>query len=63
MADVPEVQVVIIDNPGVGSYDGASEAANALAMSAVGAAFLDATGKPARRMPLLPQYVKSMLRA
>ena len=63
MADVPEVEVVIIDNPGVGSYGGASEAANALAMSAVGAAFFDATGKPARRMPLLPDYVKAMLRA
>jgi nicotinate dehydrogenase subunit B len=61
MADVPEVEVVIIDNPGVGSYGGASEAANALAMSAVGAAFFDATGKPARRMPLRPDHVKAML--
>jgi CO/xanthine dehydrogenase Mo-binding subunit len=61
MADVPEVEVVIIDNPAVGSYGGASEAANALAMSAVGAAFFDATGKPARRMPLRPDHVKTML--
>ena len=63
MADVPEVEVVVIDTPGVGSYGGASEAANALAMSAVGAAFFDATGKPARRMPLRPDHVKAMLQA
>jgi CO/xanthine dehydrogenase Mo-binding subunit len=63
MADVPEVKVVIIDNPAVGSYGGASEAANALALSAVGAALLDATGKAIRRMPLRPEYVQAALRA
>lgn len=63
MADVPEVKVVILPNPGVGAYGGGSEAANALAISAVAAAFFDATGKAARRLPLRPAYVQSVLKA
>jgi CO/xanthine dehydrogenase Mo-binding subunit len=63
MADVPEIKVVILPNPAVGRYCGASEAANALAVSAVAAAFLDATGKPARRLPLKPAYIQSILKA
>ena len=61
MADVPEVNVVILDRPEVGRYGGGSEAANALVLSAVGAAFFDATGKTARRLPLKPAYVQSIL--
>ena len=63
MADVPEVKVVILPHPEVGAYGGGSEAANALAVSAIAAAFFDATGKPARRLPLKPAYVKGMLEA
>jgi molybdopterin-binding aldehyde dehydrogenase-like protein len=63
MADVPEIKVVILDNPEVGAYGGGSEAANALAVSAIAAAFFDATGKPARRLPLKPAYVQSVLKA
>ena len=62
MADVPEVEVVILGHPEVGAYGGGSEAANALALSAVAAAFFDATGKPARRLPLKAAYVQSILK-
>lgn len=63
MAEVPEIKVVILNRPEVGAYGGGSEAANALALSAVAAAFHDATGKPARRLPLKPAYVQSVLKA
>jgi CO/xanthine dehydrogenase Mo-binding subunit len=63
MADVPEVKVVILNHPEVGAYGGGSEAANALAVSAIAAAFYDATGKPARRLPLKAAYVHLVLKA
>ena len=63
MADVPEVKVVILNHPEVGAYGGGSEAANALAISAVAGAFFDATGKVARRLPLRPAYVQTVLKA
>ncbi len=49
MADLPEIKVVLINRPEVGKYGQGSEAANALAASAIAGAFLDATGKVARR--------------
>jgi CO/xanthine dehydrogenase Mo-binding subunit len=61
MADLPEINVVLINRPEVGKYGQGSEAANALAASAIAGAFLDATGKAARRLPLKPEYVKSIL--
>ncbi len=63
MADTPEIKVVMIHNPEVGSYGQGSEAANALAGPAIASALFDATGKPARRLPLKPDYVKSLLNA
>jgi CO/xanthine dehydrogenase Mo-binding subunit len=63
MADVPEIKVVILNHPEVGAYGGGSEAANALAVSAIAAAFFDATGKPARRLPLKAAYVQTVLKA
>ena len=64
MADVPAaIKVVILNHPEVGAYGGGSEAANALAVSAIAAAFFDATGKPARRLPLTSAYVQSLLKA
>jgi CO/xanthine dehydrogenase Mo-binding subunit len=63
MADVPDIKVVILNHPEVGAYGGGSEAANALAVSAIAAAFFDATGKAARRLPLKAAYVQSLLRA
>ena len=63
MADVPEIKVVLIHNPKVGSYGGGSEAANALAAPAIAAAFHDATGKVPRRIPVKPVYVQAVLKA
>ena len=45
MADIPEIKVVLLNRPEVGSYGGGSEAANALAAPAIAAALFDATGK------------------
>jgi CO/xanthine dehydrogenase Mo-binding subunit len=63
MADLPEIKVVLINRPEVGKYGQGSEAANALAAPAIAGAFLDATGKVARRLPLKPNYVQALLRA
>jgi CO/xanthine dehydrogenase Mo-binding subunit len=63
MADVPEIKVVLLNRPEVGSYGGGSEAANALAAPAIAAALHDATGKTARRLPLRPEYVQALLKA
>ncbi len=63
MAEMPELKVVIAGRPEVGEYGQGSESANALAAPAIAAAFFDATGKPARRIPLKPDYVKAMLTA
>jgi CO/xanthine dehydrogenase Mo-binding subunit len=63
MADLPEIKVVLINRPEVGKYGQGSEAANALAAPAIAGAFLDATGKIARRLPLKPDYVKALLKA
>jgi hypothetical protein len=47
--------------PEFGTYGQGSESANALAALAIAGAFFDATGKPACRIPLRPEYVKAML--
>jgi CO/xanthine dehydrogenase Mo-binding subunit len=62
MADVPEIKVVLLNNPKVGSYGGGSEAANALAAPAIAAALHDATGKVIRRLPLKAAYVQELLK-
>ena len=61
MAEMPEVKVVIAARPEVGIYGQGSESANALAAPAMAGAFLDATGKAARRIPLTPPHMKAML--
>jgi nicotinate dehydrogenase subunit B len=63
MAEVPEIKVVLHHHPEVGSYSQGSEAANALAAPAIAAAFFDATGKIARRLPLKPAYINELLKA
>jgi nicotinate dehydrogenase subunit B len=63
MADIPEIKVEILNRPEVGTYGGGSEAANALAAPAIAAALFDATGKIARRLPLKPEYVQTLLKA
>ena len=62
MSDLPEIKVVLLHNPKVGSYGGGSEAANALAAPAIAAAIHDATGKVLRRLPLKPAYVQTLLK-
>ena len=62
MADIPEIKVVLINNPKVGSYGGGSEAANALAAPAIAGALQDATGKVHRRLPMKPAYVQATLK-
>jgi len=61
MADIPKIEVVLLNNPSVGTYGGGSEAANALAAPAIVAAVHDATGKWIRRLPLRSEYVKAAL--
>ena len=62
MSDVPEMKVVLLNNPKVGAYGGGSEAANALAAPAIAAALHDATGKTIRRLPMKPAYVLEVLK-
>ncbi|HET6177974.1 MAG TPA: molybdopterin cofactor-binding domain-containing protein [Candidatus Sulfotelmatobacter sp.] len=63
MSDVPEIKVVLLNNPKVGAYGGGSEAANALGAPAIAAALHDATGKVLRRLPLKPAYVQAVLKS
>jgi nicotinate dehydrogenase subunit B len=63
MSDIPEIKIVLLNNPSVGKYGGGSEAANALAAPAIAAALHDATGKMLRRLPLRPAYVQAILKA
>jgi nicotinate dehydrogenase subunit B len=63
MVNAPKVNVVLINNPALGVYNGAGEGSNSLPPTAITAAFFDATGKPARTLPLRPARVKAMLKA
>jgi nicotinate dehydrogenase subunit B len=63
MAEMPALKIVLAPWKGAEIYGQGSESANALAAPAIAAAFHDATGKPARRLPLRPDYVKAMLAA
>jgi len=63
MSEMPEINVVLLHKPEVGTYGGGSEAANALAAPAIAAALFDATGKIARKLPLKPEYVQTLLKA
>lgn len=60
MQEMPEIQVVQLSRDDKG-FGGGSEAANAIVAPAVAAAFFDATGVHARRLPLAPQYVVKLL--
>jgi CO/xanthine dehydrogenase Mo-binding subunit len=62
MADIPEIEVVLINNPSTGVYGAGSEAANALAVPAIVAALHDATGKQMRRIPLKAGYVRELMK-
>jgi nicotinate dehydrogenase subunit B len=61
MQEMPEIQVVQLSRDDKG-FGGGSEAANAIVAPAVTAAFFDATGVQARRLPLSSQYVVKLLK-
>ncbi len=61
MQETPEIKVVQISRDDKG-FGGGSEAANAVVPPAVAAAFFDATGVHARRIPLTPAYVTTLLK-
>lgn len=60
MDEIPEIQVVQLSRDDKG-FGGGSEAANAIVPPAVTAAFFDATGVHARRIPLTPERVLGLL--
>jgi nicotinate dehydrogenase subunit B len=62
MEETPEIKIVQISRDDKG-FGGGSEAANAVCPPAVTAAFFDATGVHARKLPLTPAHVLSMLKA
>ena len=62
MGEMPDIKVVQISRDDHG-FGGGSEAANAVVPAAVAAAFFDATGIHARRIPLTPDYVTTLLKA
>lgn len=61
MEEMPEIQVVQLSRDDKG-FGGGSEAANAIVPPAITAAFFDATGVHARRIPLTPAYVAKLLK-
>jgi nicotinate dehydrogenase subunit B len=62
MQETPEINVVQISRDDKGFGTG-GEAANAVGPPSVAAAFFDATGVQARRIPLTPAYVTTLLKA
>jgi CO/xanthine dehydrogenase Mo-binding subunit len=60
MEEMPDIEVVQISRDDSG-FGGGSEAANAVCPGAVAAAFFDATGVVARRIPLTPTYIAALL--
>jgi len=62
MAEMPEIKTVQLSRDDKG-FGGGSEGANAVCTPAVTAAFFDATGVFARRIPLTSVYVKGLLSA
>jgi CO/xanthine dehydrogenase Mo-binding subunit len=63
MGEAPYVDAVIVTNPTATVCEGASEAANTLPPPAIVAAVFDAIGRPVRRLPLTPAFVKGLLSA
>jgi nicotinate dehydrogenase subunit B len=62
MEETPDIKIVQISRDDKG-FGGGSEAANAVVPPAVAAAFFDATGVHARRIPLTPKYIASLLKS
>jgi nicotinate dehydrogenase subunit B len=60
MQETPKIETVQISRDDKG-FGGGSEAANAVCQQAVAAAFFDATGVQARRIPLTSAQVMTLL--
>ena len=52
-----------MNNPSVGAYAGAGEGPNGFVAAAIASAVFDATGKQPRRLPLLPKYIRGLLKS
>ena len=63
MRDMPDINVIVVNNPSVGAYAGAGEGPNGFVQAAIASAVFDATGKQPRQLPLLPKYIRSLLAA
>jgi CO/xanthine dehydrogenase Mo-binding subunit len=61
--DTSQIKVVVLDRRDLNVAGMGGEAPNGLPPIAITAAFFDATGKPARSLPLRPARVKEMLKA
>jgi nicotinate dehydrogenase subunit B len=61
MEEMPEIKIVPLSRDDK-TFGGGSEGANAVCPPAVTAAFFDATGIQARRIPLTPSYVTTLLK-
>jgi len=61
MRDMPDINVIVMNNPSVGAYGGAGEGPNGFVQAAIANAVFDATGKQPRKLPLLPKYIRSLL--
>jgi CO/xanthine dehydrogenase Mo-binding subunit len=61
MEEMPEIKIVPLSRDDK-DFGGGSEGANAVCPPAVTAAFFDATGVQARRIPLTPTYVTTLLK-
>ncbi len=62
MAEMPEIEVEILDRRDVMVAGQGAEPPNMAPLVALAGAFFDATGKPMRRLPLRPEYVLAELR-
>jgi CO/xanthine dehydrogenase Mo-binding subunit len=62
MEEMPDITVVQLSRDDRG-FGGGSEAANAVVPGAVAAAFFDATGVKARRIPLTSTYIATVLKS
>jgi CO/xanthine dehydrogenase Mo-binding subunit len=63
LPDTSQIKVVVLDRRDLNVAGMGGEAPNGLPPIAITAAFFDATGKPARSLPLRPARVKEMLKA
>jgi CO/xanthine dehydrogenase Mo-binding subunit len=63
MRDLPDINVIVVNNPAVGGYGGAGEGPNGFVQAAIANAVFDAIGKQPRKLPLLPKYIRSLLAA